>query len=349
MTFQQAYNFQKQILNNNFDTQELINTFQRHTKNGLQIDEFNGYWKASSESQIAFNYNYPTIDIVGTGGDGFDTINISTLASLVCAKAGIKVAKHGNRSSSGKCGSADILELMGYDIHQTQDKLKKSLDENNFAFLFAPVYNPSFGYVKAIRKNYGLPTYFNLLGPLLNPTQPNHIVLGVSKKISDFLPNCFWLLAKQLQIQNVDTSWLIQSEEGMDEISLSKQTNVYQTFGHNDIELHSNNNLGIIPKLNDKLDFLPPNYRHTILDPKKYEIIGDIKDIQVESPEQAKEFFEQILEGKGQLKHVQAVALNAAGGIKLSGLTKTYKEALLISLDIINSGELKRFFEKIIV
>jgi anthranilate phosphoribosyltransferase len=349
MTFNQAYNFQQNILNNSFDSQELLGVFERHAQFGLKADEFNGYWQSSQDAQIAFDYSEPTMDIVGTGGDGFNTINVSTLACLVCAKAGIKIAKHGNRSSSGKCGSADVLELMGYDLNQNQDQLKKSLDDNNFAFLMAANYNPAFGYVKQIRKQYGFPTYFNLLGPLLNPTKPKHIIIGVSKKISDFLPNCFGLLSKQLQVQGADTSWLIQSHEGMDEISLSSPTDVYQTFGHNDPDLHSNSSIGIIPKLKDKLDFRPPNrnYRQTVINPQKYGITGIVNEIIVDSPDQAKEFFEAIIQGKGQPKHVQAVALNAAAGIKLAGLTTNYQEAVNIALKIINSGELKNFFEKL--
>ena len=122
------------------------------------------------------------IDVVGTGGDGASTANLSTLAALLLPHFGVPVVKHGNRAATGVCGSADLMEALGYDLSRAISDLEKDLANSHFAFLFAPAYHPLLGRVREIRKRLGIPTIFNLLGPLLNPGQPPLQLLGVARE-----------------------------------------------------------------------------------------------------------------------------------------------------------------------
>lgn len=124
---------------------------------------------------------FPTVDTCGTGGDGASTANLSTLAALLLAVMGVPVAKHGNRAATSACGSADLLEALGYPMELPAEDVVKGLREHHFAFLFAPAYHPLLGRLKEIRKRLGIPTVFNLLGPLLNPANPTFQVLGVAR------------------------------------------------------------------------------------------------------------------------------------------------------------------------
>lgn len=122
------------------------------------------------------------IDVVGTGGDGASTANLSTLAALLLAQLGVPVVKHGNRAATGVCGSADLMEALGYDLNRAIPDLVRDLADRHFAFLFAPAYHPLLGRLREIRRRLGVPTIFNLLGPLLNPAQPPLQVLGVARE-----------------------------------------------------------------------------------------------------------------------------------------------------------------------
>jgi len=122
------------------------------------------------------------IDVVGTGGDGASTANLSTLSALLLPHFGVPVVKHGNRAATGVCGSADLMEALGYDLSRAISDLEKDLATRRFAFLFAPAYHPLLGRVREIRKRLGIPTIFNLLGPLLNPGQPPLQLLGVARE-----------------------------------------------------------------------------------------------------------------------------------------------------------------------
>lgn len=146
---------------------------------GEVADEVYGVVKYMQAAMQPIATSYKTLDIVGTGGDGFNTMNISTASALVAAAGGVKVLKHGNQSVSSRSGSADFLKTMGYNIFQSKEKLLNDLDETNFGFLFAPQYHPLLKKLKCIRKKIGKPTIFNLVGPLLNPARPSILMIGV--------------------------------------------------------------------------------------------------------------------------------------------------------------------------
>lgn len=147
---------------------------------GETAEEIAGMVHALERKAFAVSLPYPVLDIVGTGGDMAQTVNISTAAALVAAACGVPVAKHGNRSVSSRSGSADVLEALGIEIEVPPAKVVECLERTNFAFMFAPYYHPSLKKISAIRKGLKLPTVFNLLGPLLNPARAEYALIGVS-------------------------------------------------------------------------------------------------------------------------------------------------------------------------
>ncbi len=168
--------------------------------------------------------SFPVLDTCGTGGDGSSTVNLSTLAALLLAGEGIQVAKHGNRAATSTCGSADLLESLGYPLHRSPDALVSDLRKRNFAFLFAPAYYPLLGRLKEIRQRLGIPTIFNLLGPLLNPARPAYQVLGVAKE------ELLQPMAHALAELGVERAFVLHGKDaegrGMDEASLEGPTRV---------------------------------------------------------------------------------------------------------------------------
>ncbi|HET8714568.1 MAG TPA: anthranilate phosphoribosyltransferase [Holophagaceae bacterium] len=168
----------------------------------------------------------PVLDTCGTGGDGAGTANLSTLAALLLAHLGVPVVKHGNRAATSVCGSADLLEGLGYDLARGPEQLHADLAERRFAFLFAPAYHPLLGRLKEIRKRLGVPTIFNLLGPLLNPARPDFQLLGVARE------ELAAPMAAALGRQGIRRAFVVHGKSaegrGMDEASTEGPTTVFE-------------------------------------------------------------------------------------------------------------------------
>ena len=146
----------------------------------ITIEELNGFRKALIELSLKINLNeFDPIDLCGTGGDEKDTFNISTLASFVTAGSGVKVAKHGNYGVSSSCGSSNVLEYLDLKFNNDSDKIRKAVDKANICFLHAPLFHPAMKNVAPVRKELGLKTFFNMLGPMVNPSMPEKQVVGV--------------------------------------------------------------------------------------------------------------------------------------------------------------------------
>jgi anthranilate phosphoribosyltransferase len=160
------------------------------------------------------------MDLCGTGGDRAGTFNISSLASLVVAACGVRVAKHGNRSVSSRCGSADVFEALGVAPAAPPALAARMIDEAGFAFLFAPVFHPSMRHAAPVRRALGLPTAFNLLGPLTNPAGPGRQVVGVPR------PELTELIARALLLLGAERAWVVHGADGLDEISTVGYTKV---------------------------------------------------------------------------------------------------------------------------
>lgn len=161
------------------------------------------------------------IDTCGTGGDGRNTFNISTIVALVLAAGDLAVAKHGNRSVSSRCGSADLLQQLGINFNLKPEIMQKAIEEINFGFLFAPLYHPAMKYATPIRREIGIRTIFNILGPLANPAQPQYQLLGVYDQ-SLLIP-----LTEVLKNLGLKKALVVHSYDGLDEISLSAKTKGY--------------------------------------------------------------------------------------------------------------------------
>ena len=165
------------------------------------------------------------IDVVGTGGDGASTANLSTLAALLLAQLGVPVVKHGNRAATGVCGSADLMEALGYDLNRAIPELMQDLEARHFAFLFAPAYHPLLGRLREIRRRLGIPTIFNLLGPLLNPALPPLQLLGVARE--ELVAPMAGALARRTTLRR---AFVIHGKDaegkGLDEASIEGPTTV---------------------------------------------------------------------------------------------------------------------------
>ncbi len=187
----------------------------------ITLDELEGFREALLDLCIHIDLNqFDAIDLCGTGGDGKDTFNISTLASFVTAGAGVNVAKHGNYGVSSGCGSSNVLEHLGIKFTNNENKLQESIDKSGICFLHAPLFHPAMKNVAPVRKELGLKTFFNILGPLVNPSEPNKQIVGVFNLELARTYNYFFQKTKKKYS-------IIYSLDGYDEISLTGETKIY--------------------------------------------------------------------------------------------------------------------------
>ena len=286
---------------------------------GETDDELLGMLDKMQEFSLKVNTKSqgPVIDMCGTGGDKLQTFNISTTASFVVAAAGGVVAKHGNRSSSGVSGSADIFEYFGYNLDTEPDKIADILQKYNICFMFAQKFHPAMRYVSAARKQLGKRTAFNLLGPLSNPAGVKNQLVGVfSTEYLDRLP----LLLKRKGAENIMT---VRSDDGMDEFSTSAVNRV------------------CILK-NDKVLM-------NAIDP---EVVGlhksSLKDIQINSKEEAVKSFVKVLNNTANQAMIETTALNAAGGLIVANISKNFEEAVELALNTIKSGKAFSLLERFV-
>ena len=247
----------------------------------ITIDELSGFREALLELCIPIDFSdYNTVDLCGTGGDGKDTFNISTLASFVVAGTGIKVAKHGNYGVSSISGSSNVMENLGVKFSNNADFLKRCLDEANISILHAPLFHPAMKNVGPIRKELGVKTFFNMLGPMVNPSFPKNQTVGV------FSLELARMYAYLYQNTNVNYT-ILHSLEGYDEISLTGETK-------------------IIAKTSESI-ISPKDFRLSTVSPN--EIKGG------NTTETAAQLFLDIISGQGTEAQNQVVCANAAVAI----------------------------------
>ena len=188
-----------------------------------KLDELVGFTKVMREFAIDVEVDDPhAIDLCGTGGDGANTFNISTTASIIAAGAGVTVAKHGNRSVSSKSGSADVLEELGVEIELKKDGVEHCLNEAGIAFLFAPFFHPAMTHVMPVRKSLGVRTFFNILGPLCNPAGVTRQIVGA------FNTQTAQMMVRILAQLDADHVITLHSQDGMDEVSVSAATTLFE-------------------------------------------------------------------------------------------------------------------------
>jgi len=280
----------------------------------ITVDELSGFRNALKELAIKVDFSdYNTIDIVGTGGDGKDTFNISTLTSFIVAGTGQKVAKHGNYSVSSQSGSSDMLESFGYTFTNDESILKKHLDKANICFLHAPKFHPAMKAVGPTRKALKLKTFFNMLGPLVNPSSPKNHMLGTFNLEVARLYNYI------LQEENINYG-IIHALDGYDEISL---TNGFKIFTKQGEQLINPEDLG----------------QKRI---QQSEIFGG------NNVAEAAKIFKTILDGEGTDAQNNVVLTNAAFALKIVDENKSFELAFEEAKDSLFGLKAKETLQKLI-
>ena len=222
LTFEESKKIFLDIMSGNMKEESIYNFLKALSNKGETSEEIAGGVYVLREKALKVKTPEDIIDTCGTGGDGKNTLNISTASSLLLASMDVKVAKHGNKALSSRCGSADVLDRLKININLQPDGVAKSIEKNNFGFMFAPNYHLTMRYVASIRKRIGSRTIFNLLGPLSSPANVKRQVIGVFAKK--------WLLPFANALKNLRSkhAWIVHSEDGMDEISPFAITNVIE-------------------------------------------------------------------------------------------------------------------------
>jgi anthranilate phosphoribosyltransferase len=280
----------------------------------ITIEELNGFRDALLELCVKVNLgDYSTIDIVGTGGDGKNTFNISTLSCFIVAGTGQKVAKHGNYGASSVSGSSNVMEQLGYRFKADNDKLKRETGEAGICFLHAPLFHPALKLVGPIRKNLAMRTFFNMLGPMVNPADPAFQLVGVFNlemaRIYNYL------------LQQTGKSFtIIHSLDGYDEISLTNDTKVITNEGE---RIMTPEQLG----------------KRTV---KPEDIYGG------NSVEEAAGIFLKILKGEGSWAQNAVVLANAAMALHCTGNYKNYDEAYQAAVLSLESGKAMEALNKLV-
>ena len=286
------------------------------TMKGETIDEITSAAKVMRSHCEKFLNDMDVLEIVGTGGDGANTINISTIASIIVSSTGIPVAKHGNRAASSKCGAADVLEALGVNITVSPAQSAQMLKDINICFLFAQKYHTAMRYVANVRKELGIRTVFNILGPLSNPAGANMQVMGVyDEKLVE-------PLARVLSNLGVKNAMVVYGQDCLDEISMSARTSVCEIkdgkFRSYEIE--------------------PEQFGFKKCD--KEELVGG-------TPEENAKITLSILNGeKGPRR--EAVLMNAGAAFYVAGKADTLEDAVKLAAEIIDSGKAKARLDEFI-
>ncbi len=256
------------------------------------------------------------LDIVGTGGDGSGTFNISTATSFVVAGMGVPIAKHGNRAASSKCGSADVLEALGVNINLTPKQAEEVYKKIGMVFLFAPLFHPAMKQIGPVRKELGLRTIFNFLGPFLNPASTKRQLLGVPNgKIAKKLAE----VATKLKFTHL---MLVTSEDGMDEIATTSETKVFDVKG------------------NKLTSYIISPQQFGIKEVSKKDLLG-------KGPHENANIIQNILKGKkGPQRDI--VLLNSAAAFYIAGKTKNIKDGIKLAENSIDKGFALNVLERLI-
>ncbi|WP_372933915.1 anthranilate phosphoribosyltransferase [Mariniphaga sediminis] len=271
----------------------------------ITSEELAGFRDAMAELCLAIDLaEYNVIDVVGTGGDGKNTFNISTLACFIIAGAGVNVAKHGNYAVSSTSGSSNLLELLGYQFSNDPAKLKNDLEKGNFCFMHAPLFHPAMKHIAPVRRALKVQTFFNVLGPMINPSFPKYQLLGVNNE-ENF--NHYRNVYETLDVNYI----VVNSNDGYDEVSLTDDTH----FAGNRKEGY----------------LAPADFG--------FEKIHSESIYGGDSIDEAARIFMDVLEGKGTPEQKNVAMANAALGIQVVFPEKDLKECVEIARESLKSGK----------
>lgn len=316
LTYGEAYETMDEIMSGEASEVQMSAYLTAMSMKGETIDEITASAEAMRAHCVRLLNDEDVLEIVGTGGDGSNTFNISTTSSIVISAAGVPVAKHGNRSASSKCGAADVLEELGVNINISPEKSLSCLKEINLCFLFAQNYHLSMKYVAGVRKELSIRTIFNILGPLTSPAGASMEVLGVYER------ELLEPLADVLKNLGVKSAMVVYGMDGMDEISSSDKTAICEL---KDGETRT-------------YEISPEDFGMDVA--SKEDLVGG------EAEENAK-ITRAVLNGeKGPRRN--AVLLNSAAGLYVAGMVDSLEEGVKLAEEVIDSGKAMEQLEKFI-
>jgi anthranilate phosphoribosyltransferase len=307
LTFKQAAAAMGEIMSGEATPAQIAAFITALRIKGETVDEIAGLASVMRAKATSVVVTPPVVDTCGTGGDNTSTFNISTAAAFVAAGSGLKVAKHGNRAMSSRCGSADVLEVLGVKIDLGAEAVAECLETIGIGFMFAPIFHPAMKHASAPRREIGIRTVFNLLGPLTNPARAESQVIGVA---SEELGN---KIASVLHLLDTKHSLVVHSLDGMDEISISGRSLVWEV-----------NETGVLP-----VSEVSP--RHFGLEE------ANLAEIKGGTPGENADMVRCILNGeKGPRRHV--VVMNAAAALVAGNQASDLKEGIRIAGETIDDG-----------
>ena len=314
LTFEESKSSFELLMTGKASEDEIYNFLSLLSEKGEVSDEIAGGVYVLREKSKRVNV-VDCVDTCGTGGDGMNTLNISTASALLLASMGTKVAKHGNKAVSSKCGSGDVLEALKIKIDLEPNDIEKEINNNNFGFMFAPNYHSAMRFVGPVRKKIGKRTIFNMIGPLSNPALVNRQVVGVFDK------KLLKIFAEGLKNLNIKFAWIVNSEDGLDEISPYAKTNVIQ--------------------LKDgKISEIIIDPKTLNVDAEKFEnLIGDDANFNADK-------MIEIFKGKDN-DFSKAVCLNAAAGLIVGEKFTEFLDAYNFAREFILTGKPYSHLEKI--
>ena len=314
---EQAYGFFSKVMAGDVPEALLGSVLTALKMKGETAEEIAGAAIAVRNYATAFPEQTNTVaDCVGTGGDGANTINISTTSAILSAACGIKMAKHGNRSVSSMSGSADLLEAFGVNLMMSPETASQCIAEAGICFLFAPAYHPGFKYAGPVRQAMKIRTLFNVLGPLVNPAQPNVMLLGV------YTPALLNIIAESVALTGVKRAFIVHGS-GLDEIAIHGETQV--------IEI---DNGQLTERTISPEDFGLERF--------------SLEDIKGGTPAENAAFSKAILAGTGLPAHNAAVVINTAALLYLHGKADSLKAAAKLASKVLASGAALNTLEKLV-
>lgn len=314
LNYEEAKEVMNEIMSGKATAVQMSSYLTALSMKGETIEEITGSAAGMRANCIKLLHNMEVLEIVGTGGDNSNSFNISTASAIVIAAGGVAVAKHGNRAASSKCGAADVLEELGININISPEKSREILSKINICFLFAQNYHIAMKYVAPVRKELGIRTVFNILGPLSNPAGANIELMGVYDE------SLIEPLAKVMQNLGVKRGMVVYGTDKIDEISMSSETKVCEILDKENLKSYT---------------ISPKDFGYDFCDKKELEG-GDRK----ENAEIIRNIFS--LKDKGAKR--KAVCMNAGAGFYIAGKVKNIKEGVQMAESLIDE---KKAFEKL--
>ena len=308
LTRGEAFNVMFSIMSGEFDDPQIAGFLMALRAKGETVDEITGFAQAMRDIMVTVPLDFPAIDMCGTGGDALGTFNISTTATFVVAGAGVRVAKHGNRSMTSKSGSADVLQALGIAIDKSVEESTKDIEEIGLGFMFAPAYHPAMKHAIGARKALATRTVFNILGPLCNPAEVKAQAMGI------FHPDLTEVQAHVLKALGSIDVMVFHGRDGLDEISTTDTTKISQMQNGENINTY-------------EFDSIELGLNRVSMD-----------ELQGGEPIENAEIIKSILNGEENGPKRDIVLLNAAAGIIVGGQAKTLKDGLESAKYSVDSG-----------